>query len=331
MKKNKKVVIVCLFLVVIIGVIPFIYNNYKNRSRERETKIEVKALGYYADEGTVDNVEYSKNFSVELDKLGSKTDEVYRIKNEIVDSTTIEQIKNYFKMKSCKKLSKGGYDNYQSEEKTISNLKTGKELFYTNNQKEESFISEVMPQYNIDNAKVLYRDKINEIIDLFGLKYKCDKSSFKSYISEYIEYEDKDGNEYEKPSKIGFKCDIALDSELECEGIVPSIRFEVNNKGDIVSIFYIEKELKKLDSTYKLKNIDEIIKDIENDNNVLVGNLVEEGADIVLEDVSLKLYSDEGGSAQKYMIPYYNIIAKNGEENVTILMPAIKNSYIHLK
>ena len=294
-------------------------------SKIDSNKLEISALGFYADEVAIESAVCGDGFQEELNKLGVETDEVYKVENELISKEVLKELQSYLDMNVISVDTEDERKNYVGEEDVMLNLTTAKEVIYSKTTAEND--AKYIDKYTVENAKSIYRDKIESIIRILGLDgYTVD--DFVSYVSEYETYTDADGVEHKEICGIALECQLAVDTNLECEGVIPFVRLDIDANGEINNLFYLDKSVEKIDSGYELKNMEEIISDIENDNNVLTENVTGTGEEVVLEDVEMKMYSEGAGTAQKYMIPYYYITGNENGNEVEIIMPAIKNEYL---
>ena len=67
-------------------------------SKIDSNKLEISALGFYADEVAIESAVCGDGFQEELNKLGVETDEVYKVENELISKEVLKELQSYLDM-----------------------------------------------------------------------------------------------------------------------------------------------------------------------------------------------------------------------------------------
>lgn len=114
------------------------------------------------------------------------------------------------------------------------------------------------------------------------------------------------------------------------DGTGPGIIVKIDCDGNVTGFVSIDKDIEVISKKYPTKNIQEIEKDIANNNNVMIYSNKDVKSEIDLKKLEYVLYSDSVNEEQEYMVPHYRLKGKK-QDDINIVLPAVDNSYITIK
>lgn len=310
--KKKNIIIISIFAIVIISfVCIFSYCIRRNYSIS-PFSLQISSFGDTLEETNIKHIKFNKKAIEQIEKYGKVTNEVYKVKNKDLDDSVRGNILEFASNNGLKV-------NYFQNHITAFN-------------DSESFNGTVFDEDMLKEAETKYKDQVADVIKAFALDDKISVSDFNMDVCNFVSFTNDKGEEIEnQPSEVSFCHTLDLDTDMECEGTIPYINVDIDTKGKITNLDYVYYDIEKINKKYKLKTLQEIKYDVENNNNILINEWNMDTKDCTINDVSLILYVEGSVENIKYIVPYYKLAYIEGEKTkIEIILPAIKNKYMRL-